>query len=189
MPLNFLCLVIAASAGCGHADKPAATSAPNTTSAQTSAQWSRPSAPPDPRTLLSAGALAVGQVPNGTLSLIRSQETGTWRILVVTPDGTEQSTDVSSDAATVLVGPTPKNQSEADKAKNRTLVQGAHLDYRAAVDKFLAAVPNGSITEMQLADGKSGTVVWEADVWDSFIVEHKVTIDAASGDVVANNQV
>ncbi len=183
---TFICLAIAASAGCGHGDKPAATSA---SSAATSAQWSRPSAPPDPQTLLRAGALAVGQVPNGTLSLIRSQETSTWRVLVVTPDGTEQSTDVSSDAVTVLVGPTPKNESDADKAKNRALVQGARLDYRAAVDKFLAAVPNGSITEMHLADGNGNTVVWEADVWDSFIVEHKVTINAGSGDLIANKQV
>ncbi|MDD4866632.1 MAG: metallopeptidase [Mycobacterium sp.] len=178
-------VAIVALTGCGHSGKPAATSA---TSTKTSASWSRPSAPPDPQTLLHVGALAVGKVPNGTLTLIRSQETGTWRVHVVTPDGTEQSMDVGSDGVTVLVGPTPKNQSDAEKTKNRDLAQAAHLDYRAAVNKFLAAVPNGSITEMKLTDSK-GITVWDADVWDTYIVEHKVSVNASSGELIANKQV
>ena len=182
---TFLLLAIAALAGCGHGGKPAATSA---TSTSTGSQWSRPSAPPDPQTLLQAGALAVTKVPGGTLTAIRSQETGSWRVHVVTADGTEQSMDVSSDGVTVMVGPTPKNQSDADKAKNHALAQAATLDYRAAVEKFLATVPNGSITEMHLAEA-NGATVWDADVWDTYIVEHKVTLNAASGDVVANKQV
>jgi hypothetical protein len=31
--------------------------------------------------------------------------------------------------------------------------------------------------------------VWQAVAWDAYIVEHKVTIDAVSGDVIANKQV
>lgn len=178
-------VAIVAVAGCGHSGKPAATSPSSSTA---SATWSRPSAPPDPLTLERAGAAAVAAVPTGTLTLIKTQQSGSWRVLVVTPDGTEQSMDVSSDGVTVLVGPTRANQSDADKAKNRALVQAARLDYRAAVDKFLAAVPNGSITEMHLADS-NGTTVWEADAWDSYIVEHKVTINAASGELIANKQV
>lgn len=178
-------MTIVALAGCGHSGKPAATSATTTKSSST---WSRPSAPPDPLTLERAGAAAVAAVPNGTLTSIRTQESGSWRVLVVTPDGTEQSMDVSSDGVVVMVGPTRVNESDADKAKNRALVQGARLDYRAAVDKFLAAVPSGSITDMHLADS-NGTTAWEADVWDLYIVEHKVTINAASGDVIANKQV
>lgn len=96
--------------------------------------------------------------------------------------------DVSSDGVTVMVGPTPKNETDADKAKHRALVQAARLDYRAAVDKILAAVPNGSITELNLGDS-NGTTVWEADVWDSYIVEHKVAINTASGELIANKQV
>lgn len=138
--------------------------------------------------MLQAGALAVKKVPGGTLTSIRTQETGTWRVHVVTADGTEQSMDVSSDGVTILVGPTPKNQSDADKAKNHALAQAAKLDYRVAVEKFLAAVPNGSISEMHLAEA-GGHTVWDADVWDTYIVEHKVTLNAASGDVIANKQV
>lgn len=182
---TFLLLAIAALAGCGHSGKPAATPG---TSTSTGSHWSRPSAPPDPQTLLQAGALAVKKVPGGTLTSIRTQETGTWRVHVVTADGTEQSMDVSSDGVTILVGPTPKDQSDADKAKNHALAQAAKLDYRVAVEKFLAAVPNGSISEMHLAEA-GGHTVWDADVWDTYIVEHKVTLNAASGDVIANKQV
>ncbi|WP_407685322.1 PepSY domain-containing protein [Mycobacterium sp. HUMS_1102779] len=181
----FLLLAIAALAGCGHSGKPATTPG-NSTSA--GSHWSRPSAPPDPQTLLQAGAVAVTKVPGGTLTSIRTQETGSWRVHVVTADGTEQSMDVSSDGVTILVGPTPMNRSDADKAQNRALVQAATVNYRTAVEKFLATVPNGSITEMQLAE-TNGATVWEADVWDTYIVEHKVTLNAASGDVIANKQV
>ncbi len=127
-------------------------------------------------------------MPDSALTFIRSEESGTWKVLVVTPDGTEQAMDVSSDGVTVMVGPTPKNETDADKAKHRALVQAARLDYRAAVDKILAAVPNGSITELNLGDS-NGTTVWEADVWDSYIVEHKVAINTASGELIANKQV
>lgn len=181
----FISVAIVALAGCGHSGKPAATSATTTTPR---ASWSRPTAPPDPQVLLQAGAAAVAQVPGGTLTLIRSQESGAWRVHVVTPDGTDQSMDVSSDGVTVMVGPTPIKESDADKANERAWVQGARLDYRAAVDKMLATVPSGSITELKLGDS-NGTTVWEADVWDLEIVEHKVTINAASGELIANKQV
>ena len=67
-------------------------------------------------------------------------------------------------------------------------MQAVRLDYRAAVDKMLAAVPSGSITGLDLGDN-NGTTVWQADVWDLYIVEHKVTINAASGELIANKQV
>lgn len=182
--LTAFAVAIVALAGCGHAGNPAGT--PTTTT--THATWSRPAAPPDPRTLLHAGAVALAAAPNDTLTSIMIQQSGTWRVLVVTPDGEEEYMDVSSDGVTVLVGPTRQNQSDAGKTQNRARVQAARLDYRAAVDKMLAAVPNGSITELSLGDS-NGTTVWQAEVWDSYIVEHKVTINAASGDVMANTQV
>jgi len=176
--------LILALAGCGHSGNPAASS--TTTS---KSRWERPSAPPDPLTFLRAGASAVAAVPNGTLTYIRnSDESGAYRVLVAAPDGTEQSMDVSNDGGTVMVGPTPKNESDADKAQTRARVQTARLDYRAAVDKVLAAVRNGSLTELSLGDS-SGTTVWQAVAWDTEIVEHKVTINAASGDLIANTQV
>jgi hypothetical protein len=173
--------------GCGTPGNPAATSTSTPTS---SASWVRPSTPPDPHTLLRAGAAAVAKVPDSTLVFIESEtdDEGTWKARVVTPDGTEQQLKVGVDGFTVLVGPTPKNDSDADKASRRAAVQAARLDYRSAVDKMLAAVPSGSITELNLVDA-NGTTMWEGHVWDTELVGHDVTINATSGELEANKQV
>lgn len=174
-------------AGCGHRNQPEATSPASTTATST---WSRPDAPPDPHTLLRAGATALAQVPDSTLVFIASatDDAGTWTVQLVTADGTEQEAKIGVDGIAVLVGPTPRNGSDVDKANRRNNIQAARLDYRAAVQKVLAAVPNGAITELSLAE-RNATVVWQADVWDTELVEHQVTIDAASGEVTANQQV
>jgi hypothetical protein len=181
-----VCVTVAWLAGCGRSGDSTATT--TTTSTTPHATWTRPAAPPDPQTLLHAGSVAVAAVPNGKLTLIRSQDTGTWRVLVSTPDGTNQSMDVSSDGVTLMVGPTPTNESEADKAQNRARVQAARVDYRAAAEKILATIAGASISELSLGDG-NGTTVWQAVAWDTYIVEHQVTIDAVSGDVIANKQI
>jgi hypothetical protein len=46
--------------------------------------------------------------------------------------------------------------------------------------KVLDLVRSGSITYLSLAD-TSGATTWEADVWDTYLVEHKVIINATSG--------
>lgn len=151
---------------------------------------SAPDAPPDPQTLLRAAATAVKHVPGGTLIFIQSEtdDMGTWKTHVVTADGTEQQVKVGSDGYTVLVGPTPTHDTDTDKAKHRSLVQAPHLDYQAAVTKVLAAVPDGSIGTLQL-DDRNGTTMWDADVWDTNLVGHKVAINATSGELVSNKQV
>ena len=181
-----VCVTIAWLAGCGRSVDTTATS--TTTSTTPHATWTRPAAPPDPQTLLHAGSVAVAAVPNGRLTVIRSQDTGSWRVLVATADGTNQSMDVSSDGLTLMVGPTPTNESDADKAQNRARVQAARVDYRAAAEKILATIAGASISELSLGDS-NGTTVWQAVAWDAYIVEHQVTIDAVSGDVTANKQV
>jgi len=182
----FISVAIAALAGCATSGNPGVAS----TTSKSGSAWQRPAAPPDPLTFLKAGAAAIAAVPNGTLTFIKSSdENGTYRVLVAAPDGTQQSMDVSQDGATVMVGPTPKNnQSDADKAQTRARVQAARIDYHAAVNKVLVVVPNGSLTELSLGDS-NGTTVWQAVAWDYNIVEHKVTINAVSGDVLANKQV
>lgn len=159
-------------------------------SAQPDASWTRPDAPPDPHTLLRAGDLAVSQVPDSVLIFIESQtsDAGTWNTGVVTPDGAEHQLKIGSDGVAVLVGPTVTEDSDADKAKRRANVDSTHLDYRGAVDQILRAVPNSSITELSLLD-MNGTVVWDADVWDTELAERDVTVDAASGEITANRRV
>ncbi|MBS9533369.1 PepSY domain-containing protein [Mycobacterium sp. M1] len=182
-----IAVAMLALAGCGGSGKQGAASAQSTSPEGT---WSRPDAPPDPHTLLRAGALAVGQVPDSALIFIESQtnDAGTWKVRVVTPDGSEQQLKIGADGVAVLVGPASTNDSDGDKAKRRANIDGAHLDYEAAVGKILAEVPNGSITGLSLVD-MNGTIVWDADVWDTELVEHDVTINAATGAVTANRQV
>ena len=178
-------LVIGVLAGCGHSGSSSAPAAP--TSAK--ATWSPPPvAPPDPQTLLSAGATAVAQVPHSVLSFIETEQSQAWRVRVVAPDGAEQQLDVSSNGTTVLVGPTPRNNSGAEIAARRARVIAAHLDYRAAVRKMLDVVRSGSITYLSLAD-TDGATCWEADVWDTNLVEHKVTVNAATGALLQNKQI
>jgi uncharacterized membrane protein YkoI len=184
-----IAVTLLALAGCGHSEKHSATSGTHSTS---SSAMSAPSAPPDPQTLLRAAATAVKHVPGGTLIFIQSEtdDMGTWKTRVVTADGTEQQVKVGSDGYSVLVGPTPTNDTDTDtdKAQHRGLIQGARLDYQAAVTKVLAAVPDGSIGTLRL-DDQNGTTMWDADVWDTDLVAHKVVINATSGELVSNKQV
>ena len=182
-----LFVVIGVLAGCGHGGDTSRPAATTTTSAK--ASWSPPPvAPPDPRTLLSAGATAVAQVPQSVLSFIETEQSQAWRVRVVVADGTEHQLDIDSGGTTVLVGPTPRNNSDADTAARRARIVAAHLDYRTAVQNILGVVHSGSITYLSLAD-TSGTTTWEADVWDTYLVEHKVTINATSGALLQNKQI
>lgn len=179
--------------GCANSDKAGPASSPLATTTTSGASWSRPDSPPDPQTLLRAAATAVAKAPDTTLTFIESEtdDAGTWKVRLTSPDGTEQQLKIGVDGITVLVGPTLNNDSAADKEKRRALLHGAQaaqLDYRTAVDKMLAAVPNGSITELKLT-GTDATTDWEAQVWDTYLVEHEVTVNAVSGDLVANKQV
>jgi uncharacterized membrane protein YkoI len=182
-----VCAALVALASCGHSGNPGATSG---TATKPSSSWSRPDAPPDPQTLLRAGATAIATVPNSTLTFIESQtdDAGTWKVRVASPDGTEQQVKVGVDGMTVLVGPTPTSDSDAEKAKHRARVRAAHLDFLAATDKMLAAVPNGSVTKLDLGED-DGATVWKADVWDTDLVEHEVTINADSGALLKNTRV
>lgn len=178
--------VVLSLTGCGHGGTTSASSTPTSTSAA----WTRPDAPPDPHTLVKAGATALAQVPGATLTFIESEtaDAGTWKVRLVTADGAEQQTKVGSDGVVVLVPPAPLSGDDADSATGRALVAGAKLDYRTAVDKTLSAVPNGSITQLSLIQ-TGGAPAWEAAVWDTYLVEHDVTIDAATGEITGNKQV
>lgn len=48
-----------------------------------------------------------------------------------------------------------------------------------------AEVPGGAVTELDL-DSANGTTVWEAEVIDESGTKHEVTVDAATGTVLAN---
>lgn len=188
--LGMLVVAFSACAGGGDEDSgSAATTAAETTSAAPAVTSSGPATPAATNTdidaLRRAGGTATAAIPGSTLISIETERDGRWEVQVVAADGTEHEMDISSDGATVTVGPTAKTEDEADKAKHRERVQAAQVDYRAAADKILAEVPNGTITELNL-DSNNGTTVWEADVADSSQTKHEVTIDAGSGQVLHN---
>lgn len=172
--------------GCGHGGQTTASSS----ATSTSAAWERPGTPPDPHTLLAAGAAAVAQVPGATLTFIESEtdDAGTWKVRLVGTDGVEQQTKIDAEGVVVLVPPAPLSGDDADGATGQAVVAGAKLDYRAAVNKALSAVPNGSITQLSLIRAGDGSA-WRAEVWDTDLVEHEVTVDAATGEITGNKQV
>ncbi|OMC37760.1 hypothetical protein A5740_00045 [Mycobacterium sp. GA-1841] len=144
-------------------------------------------APTGNTALLAAAETVRGTVPDSTVISVESERDNTqWEVQVVTPDGIEHEAEVSADGATVLNSPVAKPEDPKDVAKHRSRLQAAKLDHRAAVDAITKAV-DGRITELNLDDRDGGTVVWEADVVDSANALHEVSVDAATGDVVARN--
>lgn len=171
--------VMAAVVACGGGQSPTASSPvePGGTDA----------APADNTALLAAADTVRGTVPDSTVISVESERNNTqWEVQVVTPDGIEHEAEVSADGATVLGSPVAKPEEAKDVAKHRSRLQAAKLDHRAAVDAITKAV-DGRITELNLDDRDGGTVVWEADVIDSANALHEVSVDAATGDVVARN--
>ncbi|GAA2623133.1 hypothetical protein GCM10010411_69030 [Actinomadura fulvescens] len=130
-----------------------------------------------------AAVTALKAVPGGSLTSIETEGPG-WEVQVVTPDGTERELMVTADGGRVTRNEA-KQEDKADKDKHRKRIQAAKLDYRAAASKMLSAVPNSSITELNL-DTYRGTTVWEGDLEDSNNAKHEVKIDAASGKVLVS---
>jgi uncharacterized membrane protein YkoI len=136
--------------------------------------------------LLAAAETARGTVPGSTVSSIETERDDTqWEVQVITTDGVEHEVEVSADGTQVLSGPLAKPEDAKDTAKHRSRIQAAKLDFRAAVDAVAKAV-DGRITELNL-DDRDGTTVWEADVVDPANTLHEVSVDAATGSVVARN--
>lgn len=136
--------------------------------------------------LLNAGETAQAAVVGATVIAIETERDKTgWKVQVVSGDGTEHQVGVSADGTSVVSGPSVESETAQDKARHRSRVKAAKLDYRQAVSAVTVAVP-GRVTELNLGS-HIGITVWEADVTDSDNTEHTVRIDAASGGVVTKN--
>lgn len=182
--------VIAAAVACGGEQSPAAPSpveTDGTSAAATSAPSSAQPSSDGNSALLAAADTARSAVPDGNVFAIDSERNNTqWEVQIVTADGVAHEVEVSADGTTVLGGPIDKRDDAKDVAEHRARIQAAKLDVRAAADAVTRAV-DGRITELGLDDNDGGTVVWEADVVDSANSLHKVSIDAATGSVVAKS--
>ncbi|MDN5768354.1 MAG: hypothetical protein L0H96_21675 [Humibacillus sp.] len=134
--------------------------------------------------LLAAGATAEKAVSGSTLISIELESDG-WEAQVVTADGVEHEMTVATDGRTVTSGPTKDDEDAADRAKHRQRLADSSVDYRQAVEAVSAAVPKGTIRELDL-DTWKGKVVWEADVIDGSGTKREVKVDGSSGTVVLN---
>ncbi|CAM3036957.1 PepSY domain-containing protein [Prescottella defluvii] len=179
---------LVALAGCGDDDGAQDSTTTTTTTSATAATTTGAAgtAAPSTGTLERAAVTAVAAVPGSVLVSIESEHDRTWETQVVTPDGVEHHVDVSADGATVVGTPRIDDEDEADRAEHRARVQAATLDVAAAAAAVLTEVPGGTVTELNL-DTDKGTTVWEADVIDGSGTRHEVTIDAATGVVLANS--
>lgn len=171
-------------------DGTSAAPAPTTSSAHSSAhspaQSSAQASADSNAGLLAAADTARNSVPGSTVSSIETENDDTrWKVQVVTTDGVEHEVEVAADGTKVLSGPVTKPEDAKDTAKHRSRIQAAKLDVRAAIDAVTKAV-DGRVTELNL-DDHEGTTVWEADVVDPANAKHDVSIDAATGAVVAQN--
>ena len=140
-----------------------------------------------PKTSLGkAGAAAVKKVAGGTLISIELERHGTvWEAQVAAKDGTEHKVNVSASTGSVT-STHAEHEGAADRAKHRTRIADAQVDYADAANKARATVPGGRVTELNL-DGYRGRTVWEADVKDRSGVKHEVKLDAANGDVLVDH--
>lgn len=183
--------VMAAVVACGGGQSPTASS-PETQGGTTAAPAPTTQAPVQPSAngntaLLAAAETAHRAVPDSTVYAVDSERNNTqWEVQLISADGVKHEVEVSADGATVLNGPVAKPDDPEDVAEHRSRVEAAKLDFRAAVDAVTKAV-DGRITELGLDGRDGGTVVWEADVVDSANAVHDVSIDAATGAVVAKN--
>lgn len=186
--------LLAAVAGCGGGDD---TATDSSTSNGSTASDSATNAPDedggsasddlddDAQALVTAGKTALGEVGEGTVLGIESEDDGAvWEIEVALSDGSVQEVETSGDGENVQSGPKAEDTGDDDKAENKELLQGAELDYEDAVKKILGA-RDGSITELELDDHRDG-VVWEADVHTDGQQKYEVKVDASSGEVVEN---
>ncbi|WP_330229597.1 PepSY domain-containing protein [Nocardia sp. NBC_00508] len=69
-------------------------------------------------------------------------------------------------------------------ARDWSLVADPGINRQQAIDKAIEAVPGGRVDSAEL-DTDRGTPVWEVELTTPDGVEHEVTIDANSGQVLA----
>ncbi|MFI9590960.1 PepSY domain-containing protein [Nonomuraea sp. NPDC052265] len=135
--------------------------------------------------LKEAAKVAMAAVPGSKVVSVESKENGKiWEVEVVGSDGTEHQMDVES--GKVVKGPMAKQEDEQEKAKMRTRISEAKLDYAQAADKIAAAVPEGRVTELKL-DTENGKTVWKSDVMTPDGTKHEVMVDAATGELTKKN--
>jgi uncharacterized membrane protein YkoI len=132
-----------------------------------------------------AAAAAVGAVDGSSLLTIETEPGRTvWEATVVTDDGTEHEMLISTDDGDLVDGPTRKVEDAEDKAENRRRVAAAEVGYTAAAESVREAVPDATLTELNLDTFDDRIVAWEGDLHGDNGVRWSVKVDARTGDVL-----
>lgn len=133
--------------------------------------------------LTQAADAALKAVPGSVQEIELDGEHGTsvWEVDVLTGDGAMRKVAVGSGDGRVV---TDRSEKQDDDDKNEaTALRGAKTTAAGAADAALKAVP-GHATSAGF-DRHGGKAVWEVDVTGAGGREHEVTVDAATGKVVA----
>ncbi|MBF6165839.1 PepSY domain-containing protein [Streptomyces gardneri] len=88
-------------------------------------------------------------------------------------------------AAVATGGPDDHTVSFQSSAADWSLVADTGISRQQAIDKAVQAVPGGRVVSAEL-DTDRGKPVWEVELTTPQGVEHDVTIDAGSGEVLAD---
>lgn len=132
--------------------------------------------------LVAAAQIALDAHPGTevlSIDLDRVRGVSAWEVEVGSAAG---QWEVSVDVTT---GEIIKDEEESsgDLHKHLGSLKHVKVPYEEAVAIMEAAVPGGSLVEIEL-DHHHGTVVWEGDVMSKDHVKHELTIDAATGEVL-----
>lgn len=130
-----------------------------------------------------AGAAARSAVKDSTLLSVQAQNNGQiWEVQLAGPDGTEHVVDM--DAAGKAISPARVKDTGAwEKARVMAIVKAAKINFKEAVEKVSAAVPQGKITHLSLDMYDDKRLVWDADVITQNGTWHGIKVDARTGTV------
>ncbi len=115
------------------------------------------------------------------ISLDRVRGVTAWEVEVLSENA---KWEVSVDAVTGQVVLEEQSHSSSP-AKYMGRLADAQIDYAKAIELMLAAVPGGSIVEIEL-DDHHGRVSWEGDVIAPNHAKHEIIIDGITGDILEN---
>ena len=152
----------------------------------------RPDTLPNPQLLLHAASVSHQKVPDGYITSIESLiiDAESWEVHLLTPADEEKIVKTDTDGVQILVGPPQPLTSSTDTPLHYNQLDQVHLDYQQAVTHLLAIVHDGSITKLALSlNSTTGIPTWQADVWDTNLVQHKISLNAQSGAVISDVKV
>jgi len=131
------------------------------------------------------GTVALHAVPDSeVVSMNASDDEKSWYVWVASKDGEKHKMTIDSMSGKVTQGPEAQKSSDEEKSKTQELVKAAKIDYAEAAGKMLTEFPGGRLTKLKLTMENAETL-WKGTVEDAQKAEHKVAVNAVTGEMVA----